>query len=103
MGSARGRFAGAAGSRAFTNVSERSDILRGNQLAREQRIATRHAPFAEHTLRVPVKDWHALTRLFPGLASRNHDEFQAALDALHRSPFADPYRVRSRRAQVGHL
>jgi hypothetical protein len=84
-------------------VSERDNILRGNQLAREQRIPTRHAPFAEHTLRIPTRDWYALTLIFPGLRSRNRDEFQAAMDALHASDFANLYRVRTRRAQLGHL
>lgn len=82
-------------------MSERNDILRGNQLAREQRLPTRHAPFAEHTLRIPVRDWRVLCALIPGLSSKNHDEYEAAMTVLHASPLADPYRVRSRRAQLG--
>lgn len=78
-------------------------VLTEAQLAREGRVPTRHAPFAEHTMRIPLAHWDALARLFPGLNSRNHDERAAAEKALHESPLADPYRVRSRKAQLGHL
>jgi len=66
-------------------------------------VPTKHAPFAEHTLRIPVEDWRALTLLFPGLLSKDHAEYEAAMKRLHESPLADPYRVRTRRAQLGHL
>lgn len=73
------------------------------QLAREGRVQTRHAPFAEHQLRVPTEHWRAIAMLYPGLRSRNHDEYEAAYDRFLKSPFADPYRVRNRKAQLGHL
>ena len=89
-------------------------VLREAQLAREGRLDTRHAPFAEHQLRIPVAhmtQWHMLKGVvrsplvsrFPGLNSRNHDEFEEAYARFLASPFADPYRVRSRKAQLGHL
>lgn len=78
-------------------------VLREAQLAREGRLDTQHAPFAEHTLRIPPSHWYALTRLFPGLSSPNHDEAEAAMKRLHESPLADPYRVRSRQAQLGRI
>lgn len=78
-------------------------VLREVELAREGRVAVRHAPFAEHQLRIPVEHWYALLPLFPGLDSRDHDTFEAAYHRLLESPLADPYRVRKRRAQLGHL
>lgn len=81
----------------------RQDVLRDNQLAREGRVETQHAPFAEHRLRIPYQDYMALTRLFPGLNSSDHAEFEAAWARLDASPLADPYRVRSRQAQLGRI
>lgn len=78
-------------------------VLREAQLAREGRVGTRHAPFAEHQLRVPVEHWRALARLYPGLNSRDPVEYAGAYDRLLKSPFADPYRVRSRQAQLGRI
>lgn len=78
-------------------------VLREAHLAREGRLDTRHAPFAEHTLRIPTSHWRALALLFPGLNARDHAEREAAMQRLHESPLADPYRVRTRRAQLGHL
>lgn len=78
-------------------------VLREAQLAREGRLDTRHAPFAEHQLRVPLEHWNALAMLYPGLKARKREEFEAAYNALLKSPFADPYRVRNRQAQLGHL
>lgn len=77
--------------------------LREAQLAREGRLDTQHAPFAEHTLRVPTSHWRALALLFPGLNSKDHAEYEEAMKRLHSSPLADRYRVRNRRAQLGHL
>jgi len=81
----------------------REQVLREAQLSREGRVPTKHAPFAEHTLRIPVEDWRALCMLFPGLNSKDHAEYEEAMKRLHESPLADPYRVRTRRAQLGHL
>lgn len=91
-------------------------VLRETQLAREGRVPTQHAPFAEHQLRVPVghvSSWHQINGagvwrppirvMFPGFDSKNHDEAQAAYQAFYTSEFADPYRVRNRKAQLGHL
>ena len=81
----------------------RNNVLRDAQLAREGRVETRHAPFAEHTLRIPYQDYMALTRLYPDLLSKDEPTRQAAWDRLHKSPFVDAYRVRSRKAQLGHF
>ena len=78
-------------------------VLEEVQLAREGRVAVQHAPFAEHTMRIPSSHWRALVMLFPGLESKNPDEATEAMQRLHESPLADPYRVRSRQAQLGHL
>ena len=91
-----------------------SPVLREAQLAREGRLPTRHAPFAEHQMWIPVSHmtrWHMLNGViraplaerFPGLNSPYHDEFEAAYDRFLKSDDADPYRVRSRKAQLGHL
>lgn len=78
-------------------------VLREAQLAREGRVGTRHAPFAEHQLRIPVDHWRALARLYPGLNSRDAAEYAEAYDRLLKSPFADRYRVRRRQAQLGRI
>lgn len=78
-------------------------VLREAQLAREGRLDTRHAPFAEHQMRIPIEHWRALARLYPGLNSRDPVEYAEAYDRLLKSPLADPYRVRSRQAQLGRI
>lgn len=78
-------------------------VLREAELARTGRLDTQHAPFAEHVCRIPTSHWKALTRIYPGLNSKNHDEYEAAMKAFHESPLADTYRVRSRKAQLGHF
>lgn len=78
-------------------------VLDEAQLAREGRLETQHAPFAEHQLRIPVEHWRSLAMLYPGLNSRDHDEFTEAYNRLLASSFADPYRVRSRQAQLGRI
>lgn len=95
-------------------MSEENFVLREAQLAREGRVEVRHAPFAEHQLRIDVAHfyhWHMidgvyrppLAKMFPGLVSKDHAEFEETYDRFFRSSFADPYRVRSRREQLGHL
>lgn len=78
-------------------------VLREAQLAREGRLETKHAPFAEHQLRVPIPHWNALAMLYPGLKSRDPVEYEEAYARFYASPLADPYRVRNRKAQLGHL
>ena len=77
--------------------SERTAILDSVQAAREGRIVTRHAPFAEHMCRIPVEDLRALNALFPGLDGKSgtnaHD---LAMKAFHESPASEIYRVRRR-------
>lgn len=78
-------------------------VLQEAQLAREGRVGTRHAPFAEHQLRIPTDHWRALARLYPGLNSRDPAEYAEAYERFYQSSFADPYRVRSRQAQLGRI
>jgi hypothetical protein len=72
----------------------RRDVLRANQAAREGRIEARHAPFAEHVLRIPESDFPILCRLYPGLNSKNADEQRRAVDKFLASEASAPYRVR---------
>lgn len=53
----------------------------------------RHPAFAEHTLRIPEGDWHALCRLYPALRSRDPAEMSAAWAHFHTTAFAEVYRV----------
>jgi hypothetical protein len=53
----------------------------------------RHAPFAQHTMRIPEHDFYALCKLYPDLISTDPDAKQAAWARLESSAFADPYRV----------
>lgn len=72
---------------------ERFAVLETVCKVREGVNPHRHLPFAEHTLRIPEHDFYALVRLYPGLIARDPHEKQAAWDALHKSPFSEPYRV----------
>lgn len=76
----------------------RRQILECNRLAREGRIDTRHAPFAEHILRVPELDFELLARVFPGLKSKDADERTRAVVEFQQSPLSEPYRVRHNRS-----
>lgn len=76
--------------------NERRAILESVHDAREGRIERRHAPFAEHMCRIPMADWQVLLKTWPGLASPNTAERDAALTAFHASPASEPYRVRRR-------
>lgn len=70
-------------------------VLEGNQLARDGRIVTRHAPFAEHMTRIPLEHMPALNALFPGFDGRSGTEaHDLAMRAFHASPASEPYRVR---------
>jgi hypothetical protein len=78
----------------------REQILIGNQLAREGRVDVRHAPFAEHRMRVPYRDFMAFRDVFASLSPKGSiEDFWAWMETL---PVADAYRVRSRQAQLGH-
>lgn len=72
-------------------------VLEGNQKAREGRIVTRHAPFAEHMCRIPVEHLPELNRLFPGFDGKQgtaaHDQ---AMRDFHASPRSALYDVRKR-------
>ena len=78
-------------------MAERRAILESVQLARDGRIVTRHAPFAEHMCRIPVVDLPVLNALFPGLDGKSgtnaHD---LAMKEFHASAASEPYRVRKR-------
>lgn len=70
-------------------------ILESNQQAREGRIVTRHAPFAEHMCRIPLEHLPALNSLFPGFDGKSGTEaHDLAMKAFHASPASEPYRVR---------
>ncbi len=75
-------------------------ILESNQAAREGRIVTRHAPFAEHMCRIPIDHLPELNRLFPGFDGKSgtaaHD---AAMKEFHASPRSALYAVRKRGAR----
>lgn len=79
--------------------AEVSAILGSNQAAREQRIVTRHAPFAEHMCRIPVEHLKAINSRFPGfdgkLGTAAHDQ---AMREFHASPLSTVYAVRKRDA-----
>lgn len=74
---------------------ERRAILESVQAAREGRIVTRHAPFAEHVCRIPESDFKVLCVLFPGLSGKQGTQAHIdAMNALHASAASEPYRVR---------
>lgn len=73
---------------------ERRAILEANHRVREGNEGHKHAPFARHTMRIPMQDWYALRRLIPDLESFHDPEKQrAAWDYFEKSAFSEPYRV----------
>lgn len=73
----------------------RRQMLEDVRAAREGRVVTRHAPFAEHVCRIPESDWPVLCALFPGLDGKqgtqaHHD----AMTAFHASEASAVYKVR---------
>lgn len=73
---------------------ERRVILESVKRVREGNEPHRHAPFARHTMRIPMRDWYALRRLIPDLdAFQDPERQRAAFDWFEKSAFAEPYRV----------
>jgi hypothetical protein len=72
-------------------------ILESNKAAREGRIVTRHAPFAEHMCRIPVEHLPEINKRFPGFDGKSgtaaHDQ---AMRDFHASPLSAVYAVRTR-------
>jgi hypothetical protein len=50
-----------------------------------------------------MRDYMALAKLYPDLNAKDPDTREAAMQALHESPLVDAYRVRTRKAQLGHF
>lgn len=74
--------------------SERLAIFESVKRVREGNEGHRHAPFARHTMRIPMRDWYALRRLIPDLdAFHDPERQQAAFEWFEKSAFAEPYRV----------
>lgn len=73
--------------------SKRHELLKAVQRVREGVDPHRHAPFAQHTMRIPERDFWALTRLYPDLISPNREINEAAWNRFEKSPFSEPYRV----------
>ncbi len=75
-------------------MSERRAILDFNKRIREGNEGHKHAPFARHTMRIPMQDWYALRRLIPDLDAFHDPERQrAAMDYFEKSAFSEPYRI----------
>jgi hypothetical protein len=73
---------------------ERRAILESVKRVRDGVDAHKHAPFARHTMRIPMADYQALILLYPDL--NNFDDPQAqrvAWDAFELSPISERYRV----------
>jgi hypothetical protein len=73
--------------------AQRRAILESVQRVRDGIDPHRHAPFAQHTMRIPEGDYYALAKLFPGLAASDPDARAAAHDQLYASPLGEKYHV----------
>ena len=69
------------------------ELLDINKGARDGTIAHRNPEFGQHTLRIPMDHFTALSKLYPGLIASDPAEKSAAWEAFHNSPFAEPYRI----------
>lgn len=81
-------------------MSERNDILAANRRVREGVDPKRRLDCGETTFRIPDKDFFALRKLYPDLASLNGPDRFRAWQEFARSPFSEPYRVVRSPAQV---
>ena len=73
---------------------ERRAILESVKRVRDGVEPHKHAPFARHTMRIPMQDWYALRKLIPDLdAFKDPDRQRAAWDYFERSVWSEPYRV----------
>lgn len=73
--------------------AQRFAILDQIRRVREGVDAHRHAPFAQHTMRIPMEDLRALAMFFPDLLSSDPEARAAAHDQLYNSPLSEPFRV----------
>lgn len=71
----------------------RHGILKSVQRVREGVDPHRHAPFAQHVMRIPERDFYALAKLYPDLLSSDHQKNRDAWDRFEKSAFSEPYRV----------
>lgn len=60
---------------------------------REGTVTPKKLDFAEHVMRIPEHDYHALMRLYPALNSQNAEEQGKAWEEAMNSPFFDAYRT----------
>ena len=72
----------------------RRAVLESVKRVREANETHKHAPFARHTMRIPIEDYRALVMLIPALGDYDNPENQQrAWDAFELSPLSAPYRV----------
>ena len=72
---------------------ERLAVLESVAKVRNGIDGHRHAPFAQHTMRIPEHDFYALCKLYPELMAKDPGERQAAWERFEKSAFSEPYRV----------
>jgi hypothetical protein len=77
-----------------SSLDKNRSIFESVKRVREGNEEHRHAPFARHTMRIPIEDFQALQRFYPDLGNYHDPEAQrAAWDRFERSAFAERYRV----------
>lgn len=81
-------------------MNQRRAILESVQRVREGVDPHRHAPFAQHRMRIPEGDYYALARLFPGLTASDPDARAAGERDLYNSPLGEKYHVGKTRKGV---
>jgi hypothetical protein len=72
---------------------ERRAILDSIHRVREGIDPHRHAPFAQHFMRIPLQDYQAICRLGYNLSAKDPAEKADAWERFEKSPFSEPYRI----------
>lgn len=73
--------------------NQRHAMLESVRRVREGIDGHRHAPFAQHFMRIPESDYYALAKLYPDLMAADPDARAAAITHLSTTPFGEKYRV----------
>jgi hypothetical protein len=77
-----------------SSLESNQSIFDSVKRVREGNETHRHAPFARHTMRIPIPDFQAIQKLYPDLGNYHDPEAQrVAWDRFERSAFAERYRV----------
>jgi hypothetical protein len=78
----------------------RTAILKQNEELRKSPGAIRTMDWGKLELDIPITDWIALGKMYPGLTDPAHPDHKAQMALFLKSPASDIYRVQERKRGV---